>query len=86
MDRPVPNLAEEAEIDEAIMDAVNPTQQEYGTENDEKPFDTNKEEENYNKRIQHALELLNKDKENSLKRNIYQKKVYHYIVPSLQKY
>lgn len=85
VDRPVPNLVEEAEIDEAIVDAVNPTQQEYGTENDEKPFDTNKEEENYNKRIQHALELLNKDKENSLEKEYLSKESLPLYSPKFAK-
>ena len=66
IDRPIPNLTEEAEVDEAILDATNPVvQEEYGEEVNDKPFETNKEEENYTKRIQNALESLNKNKENS---------------------
>ena len=86
VDRPVPNLIEEAEIDEAIIDAADSSLAiEYGAETDEKLFDSNKEEDNYNKRIQHALELLNKEKENSSEKEYLSKEALPLYSPKFAK-
>ena len=86
IDRPIPNLTETAEVDEAILDATDPVvQEEYGEEVDDKPFETNKDEENYTKRIQNALESLNQNKENSEEKEYISKETLPLYSPKFAK-
>ena len=70
----------------SLFDVTNPVvQEEYGEEVNDKPFETNKDEENYTKRIQNALDSLNKDKENSEEKEYISKETLPLYSPKFAK-